>query len=151
MSIHYRARRLLRLFTRLDELGEAFFAAAARKDGDRGLSRARGELLQHIQAAGGRLQVQDVAERTGRTKSASGELIAKLCRDGYVFKMRVAGDGRGVWVVLSGKGRRAAALTARIMVDLDRAIRGAVTDMDLARLEKLASQIEKTITREERS
>ena len=147
MSSLNRTKQIFRLFARLDGLGGAFYAAAAPVEGDRGLSRARGALLLEIQAAGGRLQVQDLAERTRRTKSAAGELIAKLCRDGYVFKMRVAGDGRGVWVVLSGKGRRAAAIHSRVAAELDRAIRGTVTETDLARLEKLALQTEGTITR----
>jgi DNA-binding MarR family transcriptional regulator len=151
MSSLNHTKRIFRLFAQLDGLGAAFFAAAAIKTGDRELSRARGELLIEIQAAGGRLQVQDLAERTGRTKSAAAELIAKLCREGYVFKMRVAGDGRGVWVVLSGKGRRAAAIHSLVAADLDRAIRGMVTEMDIRRLEKLVLRIEQSIKKGTRS
>lgn len=132
-------------------MGEEFFATAASKAGDRDLSRARGELLRQIQISGGRLQVQDIAERTGRTKSASAELAAKLCRDGYAFKLRVAGDGRGVWVVLSGKGRRAVALYSRISADLDRSIAGILTDREAARLAKLELQLESLITEGKRS
>lgn len=148
MSNRDHTNRVFRMFDRLGGLQGSLFTKSAEKYGAGGLSRVRGELLLEIQTGGGRLQVQDVAERTGRTKSAAGELIAKLCRDGYVFKMRVAGDGRGVWVVLSGKGRRAAALTARIRTDLDRAIQGAVTEMDMAHLEKLARRIGQSITLE---
>src|SRR5512136_1916428 len=104
---------VFRVLEPLGRLEDAFFAAAGRKAGFGDFTRQRGGLLREIQAAGGRLQVQDAAERTARNKSAAAELIAKLCRDGYAFKMRVAGDGRGVWVVLTGKGRRAAAVFAR--------------------------------------
>lgn len=148
MSSISRADLLFRLFRRLASLEESFYATAAlpaAEPGEQRLGRARGELLRQIQAGGGRLQVQDIAERTGRTKSTAAELAAKLCRDGYVFKMRVAGDGRGVWVVLSGKGRRAAARYRRTMADLNRSTGGILTDAVLARLETLALQIEKSI------
>jgi DNA-binding MarR family transcriptional regulator len=145
MSSHNKTQGYFRLLARLNGLEEAFFLATGRKTGLRDLSRVRGELLHQINRAGGRLQVQDIADRTGRPTSTTAELAAKLCRDGYAFKMKVAGDGRGVWVVLSGKGRRAAASYERARRDLDRMVRGLVTGADMGRLEKAALQLEKYI------
>jgi DNA-binding MarR family transcriptional regulator len=138
---------LFRVFGRLGRLEDWFFAAAGRKAGLDDFTRQRGGLLWEIREAGGRLQVQDAAERTGRNKSAAAELVAKLCRDGYTFKMRVAGDGRGVWVVLTAKGRRAATVFSRASSDLKRLVTGAVPGRDLERMERAALKLEKSIKR----
>lgn len=136
---------IFRVFGPLGRLEDEFFAAAGRKAGFDDFTRQRGGLLREIQAGGGRLQVQDAAERTGRNKSAAAELTAKLCRDGYAFKMRVAGDGRGVWVVLTGKGRRAAAVFTRAAADLQRLVDGSSTRKDLEQLERTAERLQTNI------
>ncbi len=136
---------VFRVFGPLGRLEDEFFAAAGRKVGFGDFTRQRGGLLREIQAAGGRLQVQDAAERTARNKSAAAELIAKLCRDGYAFKMRVAGDGRGVWVVLTGKGRRAAVVFARAAADLQRLVDGSSTRKDLEQMVRTAERLQQNI------
>lgn len=138
---------VFRVFTRLGRLEDEFFAAAGRKSGFDDFTRQRGGLLREIREAGGRLQVQDAAERTGRNTSAAAELIAKLCRDGYAFKMRVAGDGRGVWVVLTAKGRRAAVVYSRAAADLKQLIAAAAPGNDLEQMDRTAGRLEQNIRR----
>lgn len=136
---------VFRVFGRLGALEGEFFAAAGRRAGFRDFTRQRGGLLREIRDAGGRLQVQDIAERTGRNKSAAAELTTKLCRDGYVFKMRVAGDGRGVWVVLTAKGRRAAAVFTEAEGDLEQLVSGSAPSRDLEQMDRTAGRLEKNI------
>ncbi len=97
------------LFARLSrvlELRDKVWDLEQRRRRPNTLSWAQGELLAALEKEGGRLQVQDLAEKAGRGKSTASALVAKLCRRGLVFKMKVSGDGRGAWVVLTEKGRK---------------------------------------------
>ena len=145
MGARATAITLFRSLARLVRLESEFYAVAGRRAGFGDFTRQRGELLCEIRLAGGRLQVQDAAERSGRNKSATAELVAKLCNEGYAFKLRVADDGRGVWVVLSAKGRRAADAYSRATADLERVVSGSSPPAALDRMLETAGLTERAI------
>ncbi|HTY07523.1 MAG TPA: MarR family winged helix-turn-helix transcriptional regulator [Candidatus Edwardsbacteria bacterium] len=120
--------------------------AARRGLGD--ASWAQGELVAAVEKEGGRLQVQDLAEKTGRGKSTASALVAKLCRRGLVFKMKVSGDGRGAWVVLTEKGKRMSQAWSQTSAMVDRRCWGGFSARERQWTEQMLTRIEKNLNRE---
>ena len=96
---------------------------------------------------GGRLQVQDLAERSGRGKSTASALVVKLCRRGLVFKMKVAGDGRGAWVVLTEKGRRVSRAFTLTAKQTERTCWRDFSGKERLRMERSLAAIENNLTK----
>jgi DNA-binding MarR family transcriptional regulator len=136
--------------SRILALREAIWERELHRRRMRDASWAQGRLLAELDRHGGRLQVQDLAEQTGRGKSTASALVAKLCRHGYVFKMRVAGDGRGAWVVLTEKGRMVSRAFNQTIKEVNRDCWGDFPEKERSRLERSIQHIERNLSHGER-
>lgn len=62
-------------------------------------------LVQLGRAAGGRLRMNELAERLLLTRSGVSRLVDRLALDGYVVRARCSSDARGAFAVLTPEGR----------------------------------------------
>ncbi|MCH0572926.1 MarR family transcriptional regulator [Streptomyces sp. MUM 136J] len=102
--------------TRLEERWRGILAVHARTmcEIDRvlhphGLGASDFEVLDILASApdeGGLCRVQNLVGRVHLSQSALSRLIGRLEKDGLVQRSVCAEDRRGVWVALTGKGRR---------------------------------------------
>ena len=76
-----------------------------------------GSVFRFIDAEGSRLTT--LAERSGLTKQAIGELVGELEDHGYVERVADAGDRRAKIIRLTGQGRMAQVAAARILADVE--------------------------------
>jgi len=137
--------------SRILGLRDKIWEQGVRRSGMREVSWAQGELLAALEREGGRLQVQDLAEQTGRGKSTASALVAKLCRRGLVFKMKVSGDGRGAWVVLTERGRRVSRAWVQARAMMDRHCWGGFSLRQRSAFERSLTQIENNLEKGGRS
>jgi DNA-binding MarR family transcriptional regulator len=137
---------LFSALSRVLALREAIWDRELRRRRMREVSWAQGRLLAALEGHGGRLQVQDLAEQTGRGKSTASALVAKLCRQGLVFKMKVSGDGRGAWVVLTERGQRVSRAFNRTLREVDQLCWKDFPKKERSRLERSIKHIEQNLS-----
>ncbi|MGW0811221.1 MarR family winged helix-turn-helix transcriptional regulator [Nonomuraea sp. NPDC002799] len=87
-------------------------------EGFEGIRYVHGSVFRFIDAEGSRLTT--LAERSGLTKQAIGELVGELEDHGYVERAADAGDRRAKIIRLTDQGRMAQVAAARILTDLER-------------------------------
>ncbi|MFA1544939.1 MarR family winged helix-turn-helix transcriptional regulator [Actinomadura chokoriensis] len=71
-----------------------------------GLALGSYEVLMHLgEAAGGRLRMNDLADRVLLSRSGLTRLVDRLQRDGLVIRQSCTDDARGLYAVLTAAGR----------------------------------------------
>ncbi|WP_245666573.1 MarR family winged helix-turn-helix transcriptional regulator [Actinomadura latina] len=71
-----------------------------------GLALGAYEVLMHLgEAAGGRLRMNDLADRVLLSRSGLTRLVDRLQRDGLVVRQSCADDARGLYAALTAAGR----------------------------------------------
>ena len=71
-----------------------------------GLALGSYEVLMHLgEAAGGRLRMNDLADRVLLSRSGLTRLVDRLQRDGLVVRQSCADDARGLYAALTDAGR----------------------------------------------
>jgi DNA-binding MarR family transcriptional regulator len=86
-------------------------------EGFRGVRHRHGSVFRFIDPAGSRLTV--LAERSGLTKQAIGELVDELERFGYVDRAADPHDRRAKIIRLTQRGVQAQVAAARILRDIE--------------------------------
>lgn len=86
-------------------------------EGFEGIRYVHGSVFRHIEAEGSRLTT--LAERSGLTKQAIGELVGELEEHGYLERVADPGDRRAKIIRLTDQGRTAQLAAARILADLE--------------------------------
>jgi len=87
------------------------------EQGFEGVRYRHGSVFRFIDPEGSRLT--SLAERSGLTKQAIGEIVAELERDGYVERTADPADRRAKIIRLTERGRRGQAAAADILRDLE--------------------------------
>ncbi|MFI7611131.1 MarR family winged helix-turn-helix transcriptional regulator [Nonomuraea terrae] len=87
-------------------------------EGFDGIRYVHGSVFRFIDAEGSRLTT--LAERSGLTKQAIGELVGELEDHGYVERVADAGDRRAKIIRLTDQGRLAQVTAARILTEIER-------------------------------
>lgn len=85
--------------------------------GFEGIRYRHGSVFRFIDPEGSRLTT--LAERSGLTKQAIGEIVAELERDGYVERTVDPADRRAKNIRLTERGRQGQAAAAEILKDLE--------------------------------
>lgn len=86
-------------------------------EGFEGIRFAHGSVFRHIDAEGSRLTT--LAERSGLTKQAIGELVGELEEHGYLERVIDEADRRAKIIRLTDQGRTAQVAAARILADVE--------------------------------
>jgi DNA-binding MarR family transcriptional regulator len=96
----------------LAKIGIALKQQAWAEAGGRGLTPTQGQVLALLRANPDGLRLGALAEQLGVTAATTSDSVAALQRKGLVTKEPMAGDGRGVIVLLTPAGTREAAAAA---------------------------------------
>ncbi|MEU4824931.1 MarR family winged helix-turn-helix transcriptional regulator [Actinomadura citrea] len=86
-------------------------------EGFEGIRYVHGSVFRHIDTEGSRLTT--LAERSGLTKQAIGELVGDLEDHGYLERVADEADRRAKIIRLTDQGRMAQAAAARILADVE--------------------------------
>ncbi|MER5419007.1 MarR family winged helix-turn-helix transcriptional regulator [Streptosporangium roseum] len=86
-------------------------------EGFEGIRYVHGSVFRYIDPEGSRLTA--LAERSGLTKQALGELVGDLEDHGYLERIADEADRRAKIIRLTGQGRMAQAAAARILADVE--------------------------------
>ncbi|GGV19880.1 hypothetical protein GCM10010182_47070 [Actinomadura cremea] len=86
-------------------------------EGFEGIRFVHGSVFRYIDAEGSRLTT--LAERSGLTKQAIGELVGELEDHGYLERIVDEADRRAKIIRLTDQGRTAQAAAARILADVE--------------------------------
>ncbi|KAB2345911.1 MarR family winged helix-turn-helix transcriptional regulator [Actinomadura rudentiformis] len=86
-------------------------------EGFEGIRYVHGSVFRFIDAEGSRLTT--LAERSGLTKQAIGELVGELEDHGYLERVADKADRRAKIIRLTDQGRMAQVAAARILADLE--------------------------------
>lgn len=87
-------------------------------EGFEGIRYVHGSVFRNIDTEGSRLTT--LAERSGLTKQAIGELVSDLEEHGYLERVADEADRRAKIIRLTDQGRMAQAAAARILTDVER-------------------------------
>ncbi|MFI5261229.1 MAG: MarR family winged helix-turn-helix transcriptional regulator [Candidatus Limnocylindrales bacterium] len=71
-----------------------------------GVSLADYEALLQLALAGGRLRMNELADRLLLTRSGASRLVDRMADDGYVIRHKCATDARGAFAVLTEAGQQ---------------------------------------------
>lgn len=96
----------------LAKIGIALKQQAWAEAGGRGLTPTQGQVLALLRANPDGLRLGALAEQLGVTAATTSDSVTALQRKGLVTKEPMAGDGRGVIVLLTPTGTREAATAA---------------------------------------
>lgn len=96
----------------LAKIGIALKQQAWAEAGGRGLTPTQGQVLALLRANPDGLRLGALAEQLGVTAATTSDSVTALQRKGLVTKEPMAGDGRGVIVLLTPTGTREAAAAA---------------------------------------
>lgn len=96
----------------LAKIGIALKQQAWAEAGGRGLTPTQGQVLALLRANPEGLRLGALAEQLGVTAATTSDSVTALQRKGLVTKESMAGDGRGVIVLLTPTGTREAAAAA---------------------------------------
>ena len=96
----------------LAKIGIALKQQAWAEAGGRGLTPTQGQVLALLRANPDGLRLGALAEQLGVTAATTSDSVTALQRKGLVTKESMAGDGRGVIVLLTPTGTREAAAAA---------------------------------------
>lgn len=105
------------LLARARELSVELLHRRLEAEGFAGIRNRHGSVFRFIDADGSRLTV--LAERSGLTKQAIGELVDELERLGYVERAADPGDRRAKVIRLTDRGVQGQAAAARILADVE--------------------------------
>lgn len=127
---------LLRTHTRLWQRVEAHMG------NEFGLTMARYDVLAHLQMAGGRLGLSDLASVIALSPSGLSKLLDRMDASGLIRREADPDDARAVFATVTPRGRR---LVDRARVGhhalLRQAFGGALTDRDLADLTRVMRKL----------
>lgn len=87
------------------------------EEGFEGIRYRHGSVFRFIDEDGSRLTV--LAERSGLTKQAIGEVVDELARHGYVERTADPDDRRAKIIQLTERGRKGQVAAARILRDIE--------------------------------
>jgi DNA-binding MarR family transcriptional regulator len=119
----------------LGQLKELAFEELHRRLHEQGFGEIRpghGCVFRFIDDEGTRLT--ELAERSGYTKQAVGEVVADLEALGYVDRIPDPADGRAKTIVLTPRGREALAAGRRVFEDIERRWRAEFGDERIGQL-----------------
>ncbi|SDL38697.1 MarR family winged helix-turn-helix transcriptional regulator [Nonomuraea jiangxiensis] len=105
------------LFTQAKDVMVAHLHQRLGEEGFEGIRFTHGSVFRFIDADGSRLTV--LAERSGLSKQALGEVVSELERHGYVERTADPADHRAKIIRLTGRGMEAQLAAARILGDIE--------------------------------
>ncbi|GAA0372625.1 hypothetical protein GCM10009530_23520 [Microbispora corallina] len=106
------------LFTQAKDVTLAVLHRRLDEEGFEGIRYSHGAVFRFIDAEGSRLTV--LAERSGLSKQALGEVVTELERHGYVERTTDPDDHRAKIIRLTERGTEAQVAAARILGDIER-------------------------------
>ncbi|ETK37936.1 hypothetical protein MPTA5024_01405, partial [Microbispora sp. ATCC PTA-5024] len=106
------------LFTQAKDVTLAVLHRRLEEEGFEGIRYSHGAVFRFIDAEGSRLTV--LAERSGLSKQALGEVVTELERHGYVERTADPDDHRAKIIRLTERGIKARVAAARILGDIER-------------------------------
>ncbi len=106
------------LFTQAKDVTLAELHRRLEEEGFEGIRYSHGAVFRFIDAGGSRLTV--LAERSGLSKQALGEVVTELERQGYVERTTDPDDQRAKIIRLTERGMQAQAAAARLLGDIER-------------------------------
>jgi len=125
----------------LAKIGIALKQQAWAEAGGRGLTPTQGQALALLRANPDGLRMRALAEQLGVTAATTSDSVTALHRKGLVTKEPIAGDGRGVVVLLTPTGVREAAAAAAWPDFLLEAVGELSTDEQASFLRALVAMI----------
>ena len=131
---------LIRTYTRLWELAEAQMRH------DHGLTMARYDVLAHLDMAGGRLGLSELAAAILLSPSGLSKLLDRMEASGQVRRDPDPRDARAAFAVITPHGRSLARKARQGHHQyLQRTFGGALDDQDLADLTRITSRLSATL------
>ncbi|MEV6868191.1 MarR family transcriptional regulator [Streptosporangium subroseum] len=106
------------LFTQAKDVTLAKLHRRLDEEGFEGIRYSHGAVFRFIDAEGSRLTA--LAERSGLSKQALGEVVTELERHGYVERTTDPDDHRAKIIRLTERGMQAQVAAARILGDIER-------------------------------
>ncbi|MGW4963498.1 MarR family winged helix-turn-helix transcriptional regulator [Nonomuraea sp. NPDC004186] len=106
------------LFTQAKDVTLAELHRQLDKEGFEGIRYSHGAVFRFIDDEGSRLTM--LAERSGLSKQALGEVVTELERHGYVERTTDPDDHRAKIIRLTERGMKAQIAAARILGDIER-------------------------------
>ena len=128
----HRDRPLGALLDHVKEMAVAELHARLAEEGFPEIRPGHGRVFRFIEPDGSRLT--DLAERSGLTKQAMGELVSDLEQLGHVERCSCPDDGRAKIIHLTDRGREAVAAAERVFADIESRWAEAVGDRRMAGL-----------------
>ena len=108
----------------------------------RGLPLGWYEVLLHLQEAGGRLRMQELAGALIVNKSSLTRQVDRLEEEGLVLRERASHDGRGQFAVITSKGREALRRAAPVHLrGIQRHFAAHLTDSDVIALSRAFTKL----------
>jgi len=108
----------------------------------RGLPLGWYEVLLHLQEAGGRLRMQELAGALIVNKSSLTRQVDRLEEEGLVLRERASHDGRGQFAVITSKGREALRRAAPVHLrGIQRHFAAHLTDSDVVALARAFAKL----------
>ena len=129
------------LVASIREKSHAFLESELRQRGIKGIVAAHGSVLGLLYRHGGSLQMAEIAEKIGRSKSTMTTLIATLEKHGYVRKVQNEADRRGTFVVLTDSAWALKPVFEEISAKLIETVYAGFTDAEQDLLMKLLVRV----------
>jgi DNA-binding MarR family transcriptional regulator len=111
-----------------------------------GLTMARYDVLAHVNMAGGRLGLSELAEGIALSPSGLSKLLDRMESSGLIRREADPSDARAAFAAITPRGRKlvAAARTSHHEL-LRETVGGALTDRDLADLRRIMSRLDASV------
>ena len=131
---------LVRTHTRLWERVEAEMRR------EHGLTMARYDVLAHLNLAGGRLGLGELAEGIALSPSGLSKLLDRMESSGLIRREADPSDARAAFAAITARGRKLVAAARESHHDLLReTVGGALTDRDLADLSRIMRRLDRFV------
>jgi DNA-binding MarR family transcriptional regulator len=132
MKLH----RTVELAGRIRESANRFITEELEKAGITDIAPPHGSVLACLYQ-NGPMTMKEIADRIRRTQPTVTVLVDKLHACGYVSRNKSSGDGRSVYIGLTGKGEKFETLFRDISAKLNRKIHRGMSAEEIETLEAL--------------
>ena len=126
----------------LNDAKDLVIAELHERLGDEGFPEIRpahGRIIRFVEPEGSRLT--DLAEQSGMTKQAAGEVVSDLESLGYLERCACPGDGRAKLINLTDRGSACVAAAERIFADIEARWAGQVGQRRMATVRAALEEI----------
>ena len=129
----------------LKELSDRFVGSKLAALGYEGFVPSHGGILAMLLSAGGKLQMKELVDKVGRTKSTVSELVNKLEKFGLVKRCECNVDGRVCYVSLTEKGHDFEKELLSVSEELNQVLYEGISSEEKAQLEDLIERMRQNL------